>query len=178
MTTHNIPRVDPCARRGRLKRALQWFAATKQGVAVTRSIVVPLDNLLLKASRGRISVSMSGAPVALLISTGARSGLERRTPLQYFTDGDDVILAASNFGGGRHPGWYYNLLAHPQCELRVGSRGGPFFAREVHSDDRERLFGLASNLYPGYVKYADRTEGVRTIRVLRLTPAQLTQDDE
>ncbi|MGE5697708.1 MAG: nitroreductase/quinone reductase family protein [Candidatus Sericytochromatia bacterium] len=28
-----------------------------------------------------------------------------QTPLVYFTDGDDVILTASNYGGARHPGW-------------------------------------------------------------------------
>ena len=99
---NSIPRVDPCAARGRFKRALQWLAATKYGVAVSRSFVVPLDELLLKATGGRLSVTMGGAPVAVLISTGARSGLRRETPLQYFTDDDDVILAASNFGGGRH----------------------------------------------------------------------------
>src|SRR5271166_1417956 len=116
-TINGIPRVDPCARRGAVKRAMQWFAATKVGVAATRSFAVPLDALLLKATGGRLSVTMGGAPVVVLFSTGARSGLRRATPLQYFTDGDDVILAASNFGGGRHPGWYHNLLANPVCEL-------------------------------------------------------------
>jgi deazaflavin-dependent oxidoreductase (nitroreductase family) len=169
-TINGIPRVDPCAPRGRVKRALQWLAATKHGVTVTRSIAVPLDNLLLKATGGQFSVTMGAAPVAVLISTGARSGLRRETPLQYFTDGDDVILAASNFGGGRHPGWYYNLMAHPECQLRAGSRVGEFVALEVQNGDRERLFGLAINLYPGYVKYANRAEGIRQIRMLRLTP--------
>jgi deazaflavin-dependent oxidoreductase (nitroreductase family) len=170
-TLHGIPRVDPSARRGPIKRAVQWLAATKQGVAFTRSVAVPIDSVLLKATHGRVGVTMGAAPVLLLTSTGARSGLPRSVPLQYFTDGDDVVLAASNFGGGRHPGWYHNLLANPECELRVGGNGGPFVAREVHDGDRRRLFELAIDLYPGYVKYADRTEGVRIIRMLRLTPA-------
>jgi deazaflavin-dependent oxidoreductase (nitroreductase family) len=169
-TVNGIARVNPLAHRARFKRALQWLAATQYGVAITRAVVVPLDHRLLQATGGRLSVTMGAAPVAMLISTGARSGLRRETPLQYFTDDDDVILAASNFGGGHRPGWYYNLVAHPDCQLRVGSHIAQFVAREVESRDRERLFGLATNLYPGYMKYANRTEGIREIRVLRLTP--------
>jgi len=45
------------------------------------------------------------------------------TPLVYFTDGEDVILTASNYGGARHPGWYDNLIAHPAV-LGVGRPAG------------------------------------------------------
>ena len=152
------------------KRGLQWFFATRLGVSLTRSLVVPLDQLALRATRGHVSVTMGTAPIAVLISTGARSGLQRETPLQYFTDGDDVVLAASNFGSGRNPGWYYNLAAHPDCDLRVGAAMGRFVAREVANEDRDRLFDLAIKLYPGYLKYAGRTEGIRQIRMMRLTP--------
>lgn len=110
-------------------------------------------------------------PVAILTSTGARSGQRRETPVTYFTDGDDVILIASNYGGARHPGWYYNLVAHPECELRIGLRGGRFVAQETQGVERDRLFALAADLYSGYGKYAQRTDGIRTIRVLRLTPS-------
>jgi hypothetical protein len=33
-----------------------------------------------------------------------------------------------------------------------------------------RLYALAVDLYRGYAKYAQQTDGIRTIRVLRLTP--------
>ena len=109
--------------------------------------------------------------MVVLTSTGAHSGQRRETPLTYFTDGDDVILTASNYGGARHPGWYYNLLAHPECELHIGPRGGQFVAREIEGAERDRLFALAVDLYPGYDKYAQQTDGIRTIRMLRVTPA-------
>jgi len=91
----------------------------------------------------------------------------------YFTDGDDVILTVSNYGGARHPSWYYNLIAHPECELHIGPRGGRFVAHEIEGSERDRLFGLSVDLYPGYANYAQRTDGIRTIRMLRLTPGQL-----
>lgn len=55
------------------------------------------------------------SPSWLLSSTGARSGERRDIPLAYFTDGGDVILIASNYGRERHPAWYHNLRAHPEC---------------------------------------------------------------
>ena len=37
-------------------------------------------------------------PVVFLQTHGARTGEPRSTLLTYFTDGDDVILIASNYG--------------------------------------------------------------------------------
>jgi deazaflavin-dependent oxidoreductase (nitroreductase family) len=89
-----------------------------------------------------------------LTSIGAHTGMRGQTPLAYFTNGDDVILIASNYGGERHPAWYHNLLAHPQCELHIGPLGGPFVAREVDGADRDRLYALAvDRLNKGWARY-------------------------
>ena len=53
-----------------------------------------LDRVLIPLTRGRIQSGIVMRSV-LLTHTGARSGIERRSPLLYFTDGDDVILIAS-----------------------------------------------------------------------------------
>lgn len=170
-TLNGIPRVDPRARPAAWKRAMKSLVATQPGAAIHRKIAAPLDASVMRITKGRVSLGVGVLPVVVLFSTGARSGRQRETPLVYFTDGDDVILIASNYGGTRHPGWYHNLIAHPDCELRIGDRGGRFVAREATDDDRDRLFALAVDLYEGYANYAKRTDGTRTIRVLRLTPA-------
>jgi deazaflavin-dependent oxidoreductase (nitroreductase family) len=169
-TVNGIPRVDRRARRAAWKRAMAWLVATRPGAAIHRAIAAPLDAPVMKATGGRLSFQVGAVPVVVLASTGARSGKRRETPLLYFTDGDDVILTASNYGGSRHPGWYHNLVAHPECELRIGRRGGSFLAHEIEGAERDRLFALAGDLYLGYANYAQRVEGIRTIRVLRLTP--------
>lgn len=51
-----------------------------------------------------------------LRSTAAKSGAQRKVALA-FTDGDDVILIASNTGQAKNPNWYHNLLNYPECEL-------------------------------------------------------------
>ncbi|BBX18417.1 nitroreductase [Mycolicibacterium duvalii] len=170
-TLNGISRVDPRSGRPGWKRAILRAAATKPGTALHRMVAARLDKPLMKVTGGRVTLGAGAVPVAILTSIGARTGKCRETPVTYFTDGDDVILMASNYGGDHHPGWFYNLLANPECELHIGPRGGRFTARETHGVDRDQLFALAVELYSGYGRYAQRTEGVRTIRVLRLTPS-------
>ncbi|MGV0743118.1 nitroreductase family deazaflavin-dependent oxidoreductase [Mycolicibacterium sp. XJ870] len=113
-------------------------------------------------------------PVLILTSIGAHSGRRCRSPLAYITDGDDVVLVASNFGRDRHPAWYHNLLAHPECELHFGRRGGSFVAREVEGADRDRLYALAATrLHQAWTLYEQRVNRMRSIPVLRLTPVSV-----
>ena len=172
---NGIPRVD-LATRPQWKRDLAWFlggqlSATKTALKIWRACAAPVDAPLMKATGGRVRLSFS-MPVLVLISTGARTGQRRESPLAYFTDGDDVVLIASNYGGTRHPGWYYNLVAHPQCELRIGPRGGPFVAHETSEADRARLYALAAGrLAKVFELHEKRVPESRTIPVMRLTPA-------
>ncbi len=93
--------------------------------------------------------------------------------LVYFTDGDDVILLASNYGQAKHPSWYHNLVKDPRCDLFADGRsdmGGSFVARPTDGADHDRLFALMERYFPNFKNYAANTNGIRTIPVLRLTP--------
>ncbi len=173
-TVNGIPRVD-LPSRPRWKRDLSWWLGgnlftTKTGSAAWRRVVAPIEAPLMKATRGRVRVSFS-APVVVLTSIGARSGERREIPLTYFTDGSDVILIGSNFGGSRHPAWYHNLIANPGCELRIGERGGRFVAHEADDADRNRLYDLATKRLNPVFALHEKRSGVRRIPVMRLTPA-------
>src|SRR5260370_9073924 len=128
---------------------MQRLVATRPGAAVHRMIAARLDTPIMKATGGRVSLAAGVLPVAVLTSTGARSGQRRETPVSYFTDGDDVILIASNYGGAQHPSWSPNLLAHPDCPLHIGQPGGSFVARAIPGAPRDPLFALAVALYQG-----------------------------
>lgn len=83
---------------------------------------------------------LGGVSTAPLVSTGAKSGLRRENQLTYFHDGPDPILIASNYGGPKHPQWYYNLKANPQCAF--GDE--PFIAEEITDPaEHDRPQGLA-----------------------------------
>jgi deazaflavin-dependent oxidoreductase (nitroreductase family) len=61
-------------------------------------------------------------PAMLLIARGAKSGKLRALPLVYQEmDGKYVIIGAKG-GSPTHPGWYVNLKANPECQIRIGSK--------------------------------------------------------
>ena len=171
---NGIPRVDPTTRQGAgVRRAVGRLLSTKPGAALHRMLAAPIDAPLMRLTRGHASTAFGKVPFVVLRTTGARSGAQRDVPLVYFTDGDDVILIASNYGQAKHPGWYHNLLKHPECELLANGaegRGGRFVARSTEGADHDRLLALAEGYCPNYAAYEARTNGIRTIPLLRLTP--------
>jgi deazaflavin-dependent oxidoreductase (nitroreductase family) len=129
----------------------------------------------MRATRGVLKIP-SGVPTVLLTHKGARSGKKRTTPLAYFTHEGNVILIASQTGRPKHPAWFHNLQASPEVELWAGGGGGAYRAREAEGDERDRLWRLATQLYPGYEDYQLRANAAgRRIPVVVCEP--LDQDD-
>ncbi len=171
---NGIPRVDATAEAPLMLRMITRILSTDAGSAVHRRVMAPLDLPLMRMTGGRLHFGKGTLPIVVLRSTGAKSGIARDVPLGYFTDGDDVILIASNWGQARHPNWYYNLLKSPQCQLFPEGRtdgGGHFVARLTEGEDRDRLFALAEGYASNFASYAVKTDGIRTINVFRLSPA-------
>ena len=170
---NGIPRVDPTSKPTLMRRAAARILATRTGSAIHRLLIAPLDAPLMRLSGGRVHFAKGTVPLVLLRTTGAKSGAQRDVPLGYFTDGDDVILIASNYGQAKHPNWYYNLLKNPNCQLFADGRtnsGGSFIARPTEGADHDRLFALAEGYASNFKSYAANTRGIRAIPVLRLTP--------
>ena len=166
-----IPRVDPRASSSRFKRALTAFALTKAGTWYSSQVGARIDPWLVRATRGRVDSTFGMIPIVVVSVRGARSGVERKVPLLYFTDKDDVILIASSYGKVKFPAWYYNIKANPDVRLEAMGRSGAYVAREADEEDRDRLFELAKLVYSGYSAYEQRTAGIRRIPVMRLSPA-------
>ena len=74
-----------------------------------------IDRGMFRLSRGRTTFSawISGLPIIMLTTTGARSGQPRTLPVLALPEGDRLVLIASNFGLPSNPGWYHNLRAQP-----------------------------------------------------------------
>ena len=149
------------------QRALATFARTPAGDWFVKRIAPRIDPPLLRLTGGRVS-SVYPTPVMLLTTTGAKSGQPRTLPLLYITDGDGLILIASNYGGKSHPAWYRNLVANPTVEVLAGKYSGTYTASQIMNPaERERAWELALDLYAGYGDYEERA-GDRTIPLVRL----------
>jgi deazaflavin-dependent oxidoreductase (nitroreductase family) len=159
---------DPTRPKNAFERAMVWTARRRPVTWFLINVGGKIDPVLMRISGGRLKSTLS-APTVVLTHTGARSGRERRTPLAYFTDGDDVVLIASKGGAHNNPAWYHNVKANPEVELWNGGGGGRYRAREAEGPERDRLWELTTTFNSGYAAYQERATE-RTIPVIVCSP--------
>lgn len=119
-----------------------------------------------RANREAGGDKFAGRPLLLLTTTGARSGQRRTTPMMYIPDGQRLLVIASNAGAPRHPDWYYNLVAHPEVTVEVGSEQFDATAIVLEGAERERLWARITELYPFFIEHQAKTS--RQIPVIAL----------
>jgi deazaflavin-dependent oxidoreductase (nitroreductase family) len=110
-------------------------------------------------------------PVVLLTTRGARSGRRTTTPMAYGVDSGRVYVVASSGGGPRHPGWYHNLLRHPDVVVELGHGSHQARAVVVQGWERDRLYDLIRQQIPAFGEYEQMTERVFPVVVLEGVPA-------
>lgn len=120
-----------------------------------------------RANGGQVGGQFAGAPLLLLHTTGAKSGQERINPLVYTTDGDRIIIIASKGGAPSSPDWYYNLVAHPEVTLEVGTEHFRARATVAEEPERTRLYEQQAAQMPNFAEYQRNT--TRTIPLVILT---------
>jgi deazaflavin-dependent oxidoreductase (nitroreductase family) len=131
-----------------------------------------LDALALRATKGRTTVPeiMAGIPVMTLVTTGARSGQRREMPLLGVPSGDDLAVIGTRFGQMGTPGWYFNLVAHPDAEVSYRGKTVPVRSREADGAERDEIWDRARRIYAGYEAYARRIND-RPVHVMVLEAA-------
>ena len=122
-----------------------------------------------RANNGKVGGYFAGANMLLLHTVGAKSGQARTNPVVYVTDGDRLVVIASNWGQRQHPAWYHNLCAHREATLTVGGVSRRVQAHEAVGEERVRLWQQDLEVYPGRTAYARRA-AYRPIPVVVLAP--------
>ena len=120
-----------------------------------------------RANDGVVTGPFAGAPLVLITHTGAKSGVERTTPLVHTMDGDRVVIIASKAGSPAHPHWYLNLLANPDVTVELPGR--TFRARATaltEGPERERLYRAQADLMPNFAEYQEKTDRLIPVVVL------------
>lgn len=159
------------SRKNPIERAAERVAATPAGSWFFEHVAPRADRVLLPLTRGHLSSGGLGR-VGLLKVRGARTGVERETPLVFTRDGERIVLVASRGGAPRHPAWYRNVVANP--EVRFLSPGGErsYRARTAEEEERERLWRAVVGRYSGYSVYERRAAGKREIPLVVLEPIE------
>jgi deazaflavin-dependent oxidoreductase (nitroreductase family) len=108
---------------------------------------------------------------ALLLTTnGRRSGKERTVVLQYFPDGEAMVVVAANDGGSSYPGWYHNVRADPTATVDVMGRTLHVRAEELSAAEAIAFWPRIVERAPGYERFRRATD--RPFPVVRLIPTE------
>jgi deazaflavin-dependent oxidoreductase (nitroreductase family) len=110
-----------------------------------------------RESNGEHGYNWRGTNILLLTTTGRSTGSERTTPLIHRVDDGRWVVVASKGGFPDHPDWYKNILADPDVEIQVLGEVIPVRAGTAEGDERTRLWGLMTEVWPAYDDYQRKT---------------------
>ncbi len=123
---------------------------------------------LYRITGGRFFGGGKHGKVLVLTHKGAKTGKVRRTPLMYMPHGDGYIVIASAGGDARHPGWYHNLLAHPETTINVNGESISVTARDA-GGERDELWAKVTAWDPRFATYETKTDRIIPVVVLEKT---------
>jgi deazaflavin-dependent oxidoreductase (nitroreductase family) len=129
-------------------------------------IMIPLMTRIHRLSKDRFA----GMDLLYLHTVGAKSGQPRTSPVARFDDGaGGWVVVASAGGAATHPGWYHNVVAHPdQVSVELGGRTHRVRVEQLDGDERAAMWAKIVARAKGFAGYETKTD--RLIPVLRLTP--------
>jgi deazaflavin-dependent oxidoreductase (nitroreductase family) len=165
--------IDPFAfdRANVIQKALRRVAGSGLGSWLFARLLHRIDRPVYRLTGGRHTFAslVSGIPVVMLTTTGARSGRPRTVSVLGLPTDEGLAVIASNFGQRRQPAWYYNLRANPEGSVAVDGQSRRFRAVQAEGDRRRRIWDEGLRVYPGWSQYERRAQN-RRITVFVLDP--------
>jgi len=120
-----------------------------------------INTFFYKRSAGQgLGGTFQNIPVALLTTTGRKSGEPRVSPLYFLRDGDKVVVAASRGGSNKNPMWYLNLTANSKVQVQIKDEVLGLTARDANDEERDRYWPQLVQMYPTYEDYQSWTDRV------------------
>ena len=110
-----------------------------------------------EASGGTKAATLSGKPIIVMTSVGAKTGKLRKTALMRVEHDGEYAVVASRGGSAKNPVWYYNLKANPHVELQDGATTRDYRAREITGDEKATWWKRALEVWPAYEGYQQKT---------------------
>ena len=157
----------PSATRG-VRSIVARFTRTRFFRRHGPAVMPPLERVFARLG-GRTPLSGVLVPSLVLHSVGAKSGIERDTPLMYCPEpGGTMLVTGSNFARETHPAWTANLIANPDAAVTVKNERVRVHADRIPDDRLDETWRWIEQQWPGYRGY-ERASG-RALRIFRLTP--------
>lgn len=147
------------------RRARPSLATRVEHFVDTRS--VRFGAWVLRRTRGR-AAHLWRRRALVLTTVGRRTGRPRTVVVQFFPDGDDLVVVAANSGLPRPPAWYLNLLTHPRARVEVEGRTLQVHAEELPEPEAEEFWPRVLAAAPDYRRYLVRAG--RPLPLVRLRP--------
>jgi deazaflavin-dependent oxidoreductase (nitroreductase family) len=111
-----------------------------------------------RANEGRVGGQFADFTLILIHHVGARSGVERVTPLGCSVQGEGrYAIIASNGGSPAHPAWYHNLKANPRITVELGTQTFTALAEEVEGTAYAELWQKLVAELPHIAEFPTRT---------------------
>ena len=107
---------------------------------------------------GDLGHDCRGTQTLLLTTTGRRSGEAKTTPLIYGRSGDDYLIVASKGGAPEPPGWYVNLVEHPEVEVQLLDEVFTARARTATAEEKPEMWKTMVAEWPHYDEYQTKTD--------------------
>lgn len=125
----------------------------------------------LRRTKGRL-VRLWRRRALVLTTRARRSGLPRTVVVQYFPDGENLMVVAANIGMPRRPAWFLNLSADPHARVEVDGRAFPVRAEELPAAEAAAWWPRVLAQAPDYARYPRRAG--HSLPLLR--PVPVTQE--
>lgn len=112
-----------------------------------------------RANGGVVGGPFEGFPLLLLITLGAKTGVERVNPLAYFDIEGKTYIVGSAAGRDAHPGWVANVRTDPKVRVEIGTNPRTkATAVELSREERDRIFEIVTQRAPGFAGYQRATD--------------------
>lgn len=119
-----------------------------------------------RTNQGKVGGQFEGAPLLLITTVGAKSGLERVSPVMYMALDHGYAIFATYAGAPTNPACFHNLVATPTATIEVGDKTINVIARVAEGEERKKIWDAQKIAAPGMAEYETKTNRVMPVVIL------------
>jgi len=110
-----------------------------------------------RANGGKVGGPMEGRQLLLLHHRGAKSGIERVSPLVYQCLENGYAVFASKGGADENPAWLHNLNANPEASVEVSNEVVAVTARVASGEEHDHIWRQQVQDFSFFADYQEKT---------------------